>query len=62
MEEDKKEKKNAQVGKFNKGQLYSSKKYEMQKDLIEILLEDDKEYTFAEVDNKIKEFLKKEVE
>ena len=60
--EDKKEKKNAQVGKFNKGQLYRSKKYEMQKDILGVMLEEDKEYTFDEVDNLIKEFLKREVE
>lgn len=47
---------------FTKEQLYTSKRYEMQKDLIGVLLEDDKEYTFDEADNIIKEFLKREVE
>ncbi len=46
---------------FTKEQLYTSKKYEMQRDLIGILLEEDKEYTFEEVDNKIKEFMQREV-
>ena len=46
---------------FTKEQLYASKKYEMQRDLIGILLEEDKEYTFEEVDNKIKEFMQREV-
>lgn len=47
---------------FTKEQFYNSKKYEEYKDLIQILLEEDKDYTFDEVDNLIKEFLKKEVE
>lgn len=47
---------------FTKEQLYDSKKYEMQKDIIGVMLEEDKEYTFDEVDNLIKEFLKREVE
>ncbi len=47
---------------FTKEQLYGSKKYEMQKDILGVMLEDNKEYTFDEVDNLIKEFLKREVE
>nr|DAW76748.1 MAG TPA: hypothetical protein [Caudoviricetes sp.] len=54
--------KNETNSSFTKEQLYSSKKYEMQKDIIGIMLEEDKEYTFDEVDNIIKEFLKREVE
>lgn len=46
---------------FTKDQFYNSKKYEEYKDLIQILLEEDKNYTFEEVDSMIKEFLKKEV-
>ena len=57
-----KKEKNDSRGTFSKEQLYNSKKYEMKKDLIGILLEDDKEYTFGEVNNIIKEFMKKEVE
>nr|DAF24099.1 MAG TPA: hypothetical protein [Caudoviricetes sp.]DAS63730.1 MAG TPA: hypothetical protein [Caudoviricetes sp.] len=55
-------KKNETNTSFTKEQLYSSKKYEMQKDIIGVMLEEDKEYTFDEVDNIIKEFLKREVE
>mgnify|MGYP000937626481 FL=1 len=55
-------KKNETNTSFTKEQLYSSKKYEMQKDILGVMLEEDKEYTFDEVDNLIKEFLKKEVE
>lgn len=55
-------KKNETNTSFIKEQLYSSKKYEMQKDIIGVMLEEDKEYTFDEVDNLIKEFLKREVE
>ena len=57
----KKEKTESKAG-FTKEQLYNSKRYEAHKDLIGILLEDDREYTFEEADNKINEFLKKEVE
>ena len=55
-------KKNETNTSFTKEQLYNSKKYEMQKDIIGVMLEEDKEYTFDEVDNLIKEFLKREVE
>ena len=55
-------KKNETHTSFTKEQLYDSKKYEMQKDILGVMLEEDKEYTFDEVDNLIKEFLKREVE
>nr|DAE94919.1 MAG TPA: hypothetical protein [Caudoviricetes sp.]DAI16751.1 MAG TPA: hypothetical protein [Caudoviricetes sp.]DAM32217.1 MAG TPA: hypothetical protein [Caudoviricetes sp.]DAO39482.1 MAG TPA: hypothetical protein [Caudoviricetes sp.] len=55
-------KKNETNSSFTKEQLYNSKKYEMQKDILGVMLEEDKEYTFDEVDNLIKEFLKREVE
>ena len=55
-------KKNEINTSFTKEQLYDSKKYEMQKDILGVMLEEDKEYTFYEVDNLIKEFLKREVE
>lgn len=55
-------KKNETNTSFTKDQLYDSKKYEMQKDILGVMLEDNKEYTFDEVDNLIKEFLKREVE
>ena len=55
-------KKNETNTSFTKEQLYDSKKYEMQKDILGVMLEEDKEYTFDEVDNLIKEFFKREVE
>ena len=55
-------KKNETNSSFTKEQLYNSKKYEMQKDILGVMLKDNKEYTFDEVDNLIKEFLKREVE
>jgi hypothetical protein len=55
-------KKNETNTSFTKEQLYDSKKYEMQKDILGVMLKEDKEYTFDEVDNLIKEFLKREVE
>lgn len=44
---------------FTKQQLVASRKYAMQRDVVSALLEDDKSYTFAEVDKKITAFLGK---
>ena len=41
---------------FTKESLLNSKKYMFQKDLLNILLKDTKEYTLEEVDKKINEF------
>ena len=41
---------------FTKESLLNSKKYMFQKDLLNILLDDDKEYTLEEVEKKINEF------
>ena len=41
---------------FTKESLLNSKKYMFQKDLLNILLKDGKEYTLEEVDKKINEF------
>ena len=41
---------------FTKESLLNSKKYMFQKDLLNILLKDGKEYTLNEVDKKINEF------
>ena len=41
---------------FSKESLLNSKKYMFQKDLLNILLDDDKEYTLEEVEKKINEF------
>lgn len=47
--------------KFKKEQLYHSKRYLYQKDLIMSLLEEDKEYTLEQVDKIIQKFNNKEV-
>ena len=41
---------------FTKESLLNSKKYMFQKDLLNILLENNREYTLEEVDKKINEF------
>ncbi len=41
---------------FTKESLLNSKKYMFQKDLLNILLDEDKEYTLEEVDKKINGF------
>ena len=41
---------------FTKESLLNSKKYMFQKDLLNILLDENKEYTLEEVDKKINEF------
>ena len=41
---------------FLKEQIYESKKYRNCKDIVEAILEDDKEYTIKEVDALIEEF------
>lgn len=46
---------------FPKDKLLQSLKYAHQKDLIEVLLEDGKEYSFEEVDKKINAFMKGKV-
>lgn len=50
-----------QEKQFYKSQLVSSKKYASNKDLLQVLLEDNKMYTFEEVNNKIEEFKKRKV-
>lgn len=47
--------------KFSKQQLVASKKYSVQRDVLNALLEDGQVYTFDEVDRKLKEFLKGKV-
>jgi len=46
---------------FTKTQLYSSKKYRDRKDLINVLLKNEESYSFSEVDDLIKEFMKGKV-
>lgn len=45
---------------FSKQQILSAKKYAERRDLLAVLLSDDKPYILAEVDKLIEEFLKKE--
>lgn len=47
--------------KYSKKQLVSSKKYASNRDLLQVLLEDNKSYTFKEVESKINEFKKRRV-
>lgn len=47
--------------KFAKSQIIGSDKYKNRADLLNVLLEDDKEYTLSDVDKKLENFLDKEV-
>lgn len=47
--------------KFTKSSLVNSKKYKSKKVLLKVLLEDDKEYSFKEVEKIIDEYLKRKV-
>lgn len=47
--------------KFVKSQIISSDKYKNRADLLNVLLEDDKEYTLSEIDKKLEDFLDREV-
>ncbi|MDK0695915.1 hypothetical protein P5E93_15025 [Clostridium perfringens] len=47
--------------KFTKSQIVNSKKYRIRKDLVTALLDENKLYSFDEVDDLIVKFLKKEV-
>lgn len=44
--------------KYSKEQLLKSKKYGNRKDLLGVLLDDKKEYSFTEVDEEIEKFMK----
>ena len=47
--------------KFVKSQIISSDKYKNRADLLNVLLEDDKEYTLSEIEKKLEDFLGMEV-
>lgn len=47
--------------KYSKEQLLKSKKYANRKDLLGVLLDDEKEYSFTEVDAEIEKFMKRGV-
>lgn len=46
---------------FYKSDLLKSKKYRENRDVLTVILEDNKPYTMEEVDKALKSFLKKEV-
>ena len=43
---------------YTKAQIYKAKRYMNRKDIITVMLEDDKRYTFDQVDKLIEQFLK----
>ena len=47
--------------KFVKSQIIGSDKYKNRADLLNVLLEDDKEYTLSEIEKKLEDFLSREV-
>lgn len=47
--------------KFAKSQIVNSKKYRIRKDLVNALLDEDKLYSFDEVDKLINKFMKSKV-
>lgn len=47
--------------KFSFDALYNSKRYRLKKDLLRALLDESGEYSFAEVDSLINDFMNKEV-
>lgn len=49
------------IDKFTKEQLVNSKKYLKEKYIIKVLLDDEKSYSFDEVNQMLLEFYKKEV-
>lgn len=53
-----KEKTEKQSAKFLKEQILSSKQYAERKDLLEAILEDGKEYSNKEIEQKIQQFMK----
>lgn len=61
MEKDKKIEVKTTESKYSKEQLLKSKKYSNRKDLLGVLLDDKKEYSFAEVEAEIDKFMKRGV-
>lgn len=47
---------------YSKEQIISSKKYSNRKDILNVLLKDDEEYTFSRIDEIIENFMNKEVQ
>ncbi|WP_101773996.1 hypothetical protein [Peptostreptococcus faecalis] len=62
MAETKEIKKTArELSKFEKGRIIRANKYVRYIDILEIILDDDKMYSFADVDKELEKALKKEV-
>lgn len=47
---------------YSKEQIIASKKYSNRKDILNVLLKDDGEYSFSKIDEIIEEFMNKEVQ
>ena len=47
---------------YSKEQIISSKKYSNTKDILNVLLKDDEEYSFSRIDEIIENFMNKEVQ
>jgi hypothetical protein len=50
-----------QTAVFGKERILTGKRYQNRRDLLSVLLEDGESYTFAQVDDLIKKFMKGEV-
>ncbi|MFL2104132.1 hypothetical protein [Mycobacteroides abscessus] len=58
---EKKEVSKKEIAKFSKEKLVKSEKYANRKDILNVILENEKEYSFEEVDNKMNKFMKGKV-
>lgn len=47
---------------YSKEQIIASKKYSNRKDILNVLLKDDEEYSFTKIDEIIENFMNKEVQ
>lgn len=47
---------------YSKEQIIASKKYSNRKDILNVLLKDNEEYSFSRIDEIIEEFMNKEVQ
>jgi len=47
---------------YSKEQIITSKKYSNRKDILNVLLKDDEEYSFSKIDEIIEEYMNKEVQ
>lgn len=47
---------------YSKEQIIASKKYSNRKDILNVLLKDDEEYSFSKIDEIIENFMNKEVQ